>query len=107
MFDSEKESLEEHVILLLIRELVRVSWLIRLHEIAKLIFRQVASISREPLHYRDKGYLEALLCLFVVFGMNWSFEKVDHKVGCSFNRDLAISFEMEEKSSENLNLNYK
>lgn len=41
MFDAEEQSFEEHAILLFIGEFIGVGRLIRLHQVAKLIFIQV------------------------------------------------------------------
>ena len=102
MLDSEEQSLQEHIVLLLVSELIVVGRLIGLHEVAKLVLSQVASVRGETLHDRNKRGLETLLCLFVVLGVNWTTQKVDHKVGCTLNRNLAISLEVEQQSTENL-----
>ncbi len=50
MLDSEEQSLEEHVILLLISKFVSVLRLVRLHQVAELILSQVLFVVGETLH---------------------------------------------------------
>lgn len=102
MFDSEEQSFQKHVILLLIGELIGALWLIGLHQIAELILSESFLVSREPLHDLDQRSAEAGLCLFIVFGVRWTLEEVDHKVSCSFNGNFPICLEMEEECTENL-----
>jgi hypothetical protein len=102
MLDPEEESLEKHVILLLVGELIGVLRLIGLHQVAKFVFGKVLFVSREALHDLDEGSAESSLCLFIILGVCWSFEQVYHKVSCTLNGDLPVSLEMEQEGSEYL-----
>jgi hypothetical protein len=50
VFYSEEEALKEHVVLLLIGELVGVRGLVRLHKVAEFVLSQILAIGRQTLH---------------------------------------------------------
>lgn len=96
MLDSEEETLEEHVVLLLVGELVGTLRLVGLHQVAKLVLCEGLLVCAESLHDLNERGSEARLCLFVILGVSWSFQKVHDEVSRSFDWDLSIGLEVEE-----------
>jgi hypothetical protein len=102
VFYSEEEALKEHVVLLLIGELVGVRGLVRLHKVAEFVLSQILAIGRQTLHDGKQRGLETFLCLLVRLRVHWTTQQVEHEISRTFNGYLAICLEVEEKGAENL-----
>ena len=102
MLDPIEQSLEEHVVLLLIREFHGVLCVEGAHQLAKFFFSDFVAVSSIALEIADKRVVEALLGLLVVLVQDWSLEQVLHECCHAHDRDIVIRSKVEEQSSENL-----
>ena len=102
MFYPIEESLKEHIILLLISEFILIESLKGLHQLAEAILREVSPIEREGLHDLKQWVVKPDLSFFIVLSLAGTFKQIDNELGSSFDRDVIVCLEVEEKCPEDL-----
>ena len=103
MLDTVEESIQEHVVLLSICELVVVLDFKTLHEVTKLVLVKLASLALGiGLHDSVETLSESLLSLLIILCLHRSLQEVDNELSSLVDWNVVVSFEMEQESSEDV-----
>ena len=104
VLDSVEQSVQEHIVLLLVGELVVGLDLEGLHEVAELVLVEVLLVGRVRRHYVLQRGQEPLLGLLVVLRIHRPLQQIHHEVSCLVDWNNIISLEMEEESPEDVSV---
>ena len=96
MIDAVEESVEEQVVLLLVRVLHRVGHLKCLHELAEVLFVDFAILGGELLQVVVQRLAKALLSKFIIVIKVRPLEEVCYKLGYIGHLQVIVRFKMED-----------
>ena len=102
VLDSVEETLEEHVVLLFVGELLLALGFEGAHKLAELLLVDAAVAAGVAVQVVDERVVEALLGLLVVLVVNRPFEQVLHKGGHARYWQVVVRSEVEQQRAENV-----